>query len=99
MLKIDGFILNLNEFKKYLDSHIDLFISSISWEERCPVGWERLKKENIISKDKLILFYEEVLDTKLEINVNNPEEYFNNLFNLKSQNEKIHLSISDEITG
>ncbi|MBZ9572552.1 hypothetical protein KJA15_04445 [Patescibacteria group bacterium] len=99
MIKIGGLILNLDEFKRYFNSNIHLFISGISWEERCHYGWKRLIENNFIPEQKIILYYKEVLDKNLVGSKQDSEKYFDDLFNIKSSGSKLFLNIFDEISG
>ena len=72
---------------------IDLFIASISGEERCSRVWEMLNESDTAVNQKIIFYFEEVIRS-LESGGN---EKYNELFDV-NEYEKIHCELYDEIS-
>jgi len=99
MIKINGFVEEAKAIDQYVDSEIDLFISGISLEDRCPRGWNILKEKGIKVKNKIVLYFNEVIEGGKQKGMQNAEEYFDNLFDMQPTDCKLHVNIYDEISG
>ena len=99
MIKVDGFVEKGKILGQYINSTVDLFITGISSEERCPKGWQMLKEEDIKIKNKVIFYFKEVIKGFKQEGVENPQEYFDTLFDIGSGDCKLTVSLYDEITG
>lgn len=93
MINTTGLIERAEALDLYVDSEVDLFISGISLEDRCPRGWEVLKSKGINAKIKIIFYFNEVIKSSLgQVN-------FDKLFELQSKDHKLRVKIYDEISG
>lgn len=98
-MKVDGFVEKGKILGQYINSTVDLFITGISLEERCPKGWQMLKGEDIKIKNKVIFYFKEVIKGFKQKGIENPQEYFDNLFDIGPGDCKLTVSLYDEITG
>ena len=99
MIKVEGFVEKGKVLGQYVNSTIDLFITGISLEERCPQGWQILKEKNLKIKNKVIFYFKEVIKGFKWKGIENPQEYFDNLFDFGPGDCKLAVSLYDEITG
>ena len=103
MVKIDGISIEKEISRSYLPKEIDIFISSIGWEERCPIGWNFIESSGINVKKKIIFFYEEVINKREsfeDTDVKNRNiAYFNSIFNLSDTDKQLFVQMLDEQTG
>jgi len=73
---------------------MDLFIASISGEERCYRVWNMLNERDMTVNQKIIFYFEEVIRS-LE---SGGEQKYDELFNV-NEKEKMHSILYDEISG
>ena len=99
MINVNGFIEKAEAIDQYVDSEIDLFISGISLEDRCPRGWNILKEKGIEVKNKIIFYFTEVIKGSQQKGIQDAEEYFDNLFDMQPTDRKLYANIYDEISG
>ena len=103
MVRIEGIPIEAEYFKSYIPSKIDIFISSIGWEERCPIAWNQIKENKIEVERKIIFFYNEVLDKKDPFKGTNSREKniteFSSMFDLNENDSKLFVQMLDESTG
>jgi hypothetical protein len=103
MVKIDGISIEDEFSRSYLPQEVDIFISSIGWEERCPIGWNFVESSGINVKKKIIFFYEEVINKRepfgdMDVRKNNIT-HFNSIFNLSDNDKQLFVDMLDESTG
>jgi len=102
-----GIIVSFDEINSYIDPEIDLFIGAISEEDRCPIGFKKLLERKIVIKNKLIFYFNEILDFKVKTPPGNAEvedrpkkiEKFDKYFNILNESEKLFVSLADEVEG
>ena len=99
MINVNGFIENAEAIDQYADSEIDLFISGISLEDRCSRGWDILKEKGIKVKNKIILYFNEVIEGAQQKGMQNAEKHFDDLFEMQPADCKLHVNIYDEVSG
>lgn len=99
MIKVEGFVEKGKVLGEYVNSTVDLFITGISLEERCPKGWQMLKEKNIKIKNKVIFYFKEVIKGFNQKSIENPQKYFDKLFDNSPRDCKLDVSLYDEITG
>lgn len=99
MNNTNGLIEEAEVIDQYVGSEIDLFISGISLEDRCPQGWNILKEKGIEVKNKIIFYFNEVIAGAEQKGVQNAEEYFDKLFDMQPTDRKLRVSIYDEVSG
>ncbi|MDO8873585.1 MAG: hypothetical protein Q7V05_12790 [Methanoregula sp.] len=103
MVRIEGIPIEAEYFKSYIPSKIDIFISSIGWEERCPIAWNQIKENKINVERKIIFFYNEVLDKKDPFKGTDCREKniteFSSMFDLNEKDSKLFVQMLDESTG
>lgn len=99
MININGFIEEAEAIDQYVDSEIDLFIGGISLEDRCPRGWNILKEKGIKVKNKIILYFNEVIEGAKQKGMQNTEEHFDYLFEMRATDHKLYVKIYDEMSG
>jgi|GEM_PF-2167996 len=105
MISIKGTIIEDEIVHKVLPSEIDLFISGISLEDRCPLGCELLAKKGILPKKKLLFAFSEVLESWTrersieKTNFDDAIKHFSALFSLSESDCPLIVPMSDEVSG
>jgi hypothetical protein len=103
MVRIEGITIEAEYIKSYMPPKIDIFISSIGWEERCPIGWNLLKANGISVNRKIIFFYNEVLDKRESFDrIYTREEniaLFSTMFDVDKNDALLFVKMLDESTG
>jgi hypothetical protein len=103
MVQINGITIEEEFMKSYLPQTVDIFVSSIGWEERCPVGWNLLVTSGIIVKRKVIFFYDEVINRRELFEGSDTRErniaYFKSVFDFNDDDKSLFVQMLDETTG
>jgi len=103
MVKIYGISIEGELINDYLPQDIDIFISSIGWEERCPVGWNLLKTNGIKVKRKIVFFYDEVINRRESFDGSDTREqniaHFKSIFDFTDSDISLFVEMLDESTG
>ena len=93
---INGYIGKWEELNLYTPT-IDLFVGGISLEERCPQGWNLLKKSNINIRRKIMFYFKEIIQTKESNRIE--KIIFDKLFDMTQNDFRIKSGLYDEIGG
>lgn len=103
MVQINGIAIEGEFVKSYLPKEIDLFVSSVGWEERCPIGWNLLKSNGINVKKKVIFFYDEVINSTSNFGESSTCEkniaFFKSIFDFAETDDCLFVKMLDESTG
>lgn len=93
---INGYIGKWEEMNLHTQK-IDLFIGGIGLEERCPRGWNLIKKSNINIKRKVMFYFKEITQTRESNRIE--EINFDKLFDMTQKDFRIKSGLYDEIFG
>jgi len=96
VISIKGFVDHADNLPCYI-SHVDLFISAISWEERFARGWTRLNEKKVKVNKKIIFYFNGVLDHRG--NPEKDEKEFDALFCVTGSDLRLRANLYDEIEG